>query len=291
MTTGPFILDMIQDDIEHIWMYNIKENRVLLGEDKDIVGTAADRIHMIVGGSTSFPVVLPDESLRHAPYAEVSYMLKTNPENPDLIELWRREDPLIDDDMTRGGNYQLLSNRVRSFNVTYYEELGREAEPLDVWDSNERGMLPRVIKLELEIERRPETFNKLGGAEVDDIGSRTLKFHRYVVIDEATANLMQPGIAVIPSIPTGAPVAENAKLAGPMGGGAKGGARGNITTNARGQPGQRGKGGKGGNKTGPGLDLGGRNGNTNFQDLINRIGAGGGARRGNSGGGNSGRRR
>lgn len=286
MKTGPLVLDMIQEDIENIWMFNIKENRVFLGENKDIVGVTADRIHMIVGGRTSFPVVLPDDSLRHAPYAEVSYMLKTNPDNPDLLELWRREDPLIDKDMTRGGNYQLLTDRVRSFNVTYYEELGREAEPLDVWDSNERGILPRVIKIELEIERRSDTFNKLSGVEVDDIGSRTLKFTRYVVIDEATANLMQPGIALVPSIPTGAPVAENAKLANPMGGA---GARGNITSNA-GQRGQRGKQdqrGRGGKGAGPGLDVPGRGQgqgqNINFQDIINRFGRGTG---GNTGGGN-----
>lgn len=280
MTGGPRILDMIEDDIHSTWTLNIKDNRVFRGENRDFVGDNADRIHLIVSGRTINTVRLPDDSERVAPVAEVSYLVKANVEDSQHLELWRREDPLIDNELTEGGYFQLLSNRVRSFNVTYFEELGIDAEPLDDWDVAEKNRLPRRIKIELEIERGKDTFNKL--REVEDVGKRVDKFVRHVVLDPGTVETMEPGIALIPLVPDGPPEAENALAGGGAAGGRKAGLGGEkagagstrTTRGAgRGKPGSNPLGGRGG-KTG-----------TNFDQILRDLQRGGGAGRINFGGG------
>ncbi len=224
MTAGPRILDMIEEDLRALWTFDIKENKVFEGEDAAIVRIEADRLHLIVAGPTASDVTLPDDSQRRAPLAEVSYLCKTNPRNPDLIELWRREDPLVDEDWKKGGHYQLLSDRIRRFNITYYEELGVEAEPFDDWILEEKKDLPRRLKIELSIERRPESFNVLDGSEVEDIPGRKLDFVRHVVLRREVIESIQPGYAVLPAIPQREPEPENAQVgggAGPLAGGGR----------------------------------------------------------------------
>ena len=284
MSKGPQILDMIEEDLRAIWTYDIKDNRVFRGEDRDIVGLDADRIHLLVAGRTVFPVRLDDDSLRTAPYAEVSYILRSNDDNPNLLELWRREDALFDKELWRGGNYLLLSDRVRSFDVTYYDELGDEAEPEEDWDSAEKKTLPRRIKIELELERSAESFGAL--VEVDDIGGRTEKYTRHVVFDADRVNILNEGIALIPVVPAEAPSAEGSQ--GAAGAARQRGAnRGGQAANKRGTQGQQ----RGSRR--------GKNGSTNSQIPIPGLGGTGAGRgglggldrilRGGAGGNNAGR--
>ncbi len=293
MSVGPRILDMIEEDLDSLWTYDIKDNHVFEGEDNVIVLADADRLHLIVAGPTSNDVVLDDESVRPAPLAEVSYLCRPNPKNPDLIELWRREDPLVDEEWKKGGRYELLSDRVRRFNITYYEELGAEAEAFDDWSIDERKGLPKRIKIELEIERRPESFNVLAGPEVEDLPQRKLSFVRHVVLSEATIESLEPGYAVLPAVPERAPEPENAQAgaAGASGRAAPGGRGaprppGGLPGLARppgglpgvpGLPGGRGGRGAGAGPLPPGL---GRS----FDRIIR-----GGARGGSSGGSRTGR--
>ncbi|MCA8972758.1 MAG: hypothetical protein KDC95_23430, partial [Planctomycetes bacterium] len=273
--------------------HDIDENRVFLGEDRDIVGTPADRIHMLVAGSTVFPVRLDNDELRPAPYAEVSYILKTSRENPNLLELWRREDPLFDKELWRGGNYQLLSKRVRFFDVNYYEDLGEEAEPIENWDSAEKKTLPRRIKIELELERSAETHNAL--VEVEEVGGRTEKYERHIVFSQDRVNILNEGIALVPVVPSEAPTAENAQAGGGGGGGGAGNVqrgRNTIQTTGPGGPGRpnggRGIPGMGGGRgatTIPIPGLGGRSGGGGGLDGLFRQGTGGGGNRGGGGGG------
>lgn len=245
MSKGPQILDMIGEDMRALWTYDIADNRVFRGEDRDIVGTPADRIHMLVAGQSVFPVRLDDDSMRHAPYAEVSYVLRSNDENPHHLELWRREDPLFDKELWRGGNYQLLSKRVVNFEVTYFEELGEEAEPYEEWDSAEKKTLPRRVKIEFEIERSADSHNAL--VEVDEIGGRTEKYVRHIVFDGDRVNLLNQGIALIPVVPAAAPEAENALAGGGAAAGAGGGRGGRGGAGGRGgDAGGRGGAGRGG---------------------------------------------
>ncbi|MCB9920150.1 MAG: prepilin-type N-terminal cleavage/methylation domain-containing protein [Planctomycetes bacterium] len=296
MSQGPQILDMIEEDLQALWTYDIDENRVFRGEDRDIVGTPADRMHMLVAGTTVFPVRLDNDEMRPAPYAEVSYILKTSRENANLLELWRREDPLFDKELWRGGNYQLLSKRVRFFDVNYYEDLGEEAEPIENWDSAEKKTLPRRIKIELELERSAETHNAL--VEVEEVGGRTEKYERHIVFSQDRVNILNEGIALVPVVPAEAPTAENAQAGGGGAGGAGGMQRGRLTTQTTGQggPGRPGAGGRGipgmgggrGTTTIPIPGLGGRGGAGGLDGLIRQGTGGGGNNRGGGGGNNRG---
>jgi type II secretory pathway pseudopilin PulG len=197
MTTGARVLDMIEDDLRSVWTYNIKEGKVLLGVSRDISSAETDRIHMIVGGPTVYPVRQVDDSYRRASIAEVSYMVKSrSDDNKDLLELWRREDPLVDDNMEQGGGFQLLTNRLRfteGFRIQYFETIGKEAEAFNEWDSAERGRLPARIRIEFAIERQSATYGALNGPEVDEIGGRVLRYKRDIVLDPEKVIALTPG--------------------------------------------------------------------------------------------------
>ncbi|MAE75764.1 MAG: hypothetical protein CMJ85_02715 [Planctomycetes bacterium] len=278
MTTGPRILDMIEDDLSSLWTFNVLHNRVLKGENRDFVGDEADRLHIIACGRTVNPVRLADDSTGYAPMAEVSYLVKGSNDNTHFLELWRREDPLFDIEWTKGGFYQLLSDRVRAFQIQYFEELGKEAEPFDDWDTAERGHLPRRIKIELEIERPSDSFNKL--VEAEDIGPRRLKYTRHIVLPKGWMTILEPGIALVPSVPTEHPTGEQPAAAGAGAGAAS----------ARGGPGRSGDSARGGDQRGGGRNTqtspfpfpggrGGKTGSNAINDLLKNIGNRGGGRR------------
>ncbi len=296
MSTGPQILDMVEDDLQSIWTYDIKDGRVFKGVNHDIAGYDADRLHLIVGGTTVTAVRQPDDSMRYAPVAEVSYVVRANPENAELLELWRREDPLIDEEPEKGGNYQLLTNRLRGrdgFRVTYFEDIGKEAEELTEWDSKERKTLPRRVRIEFVLVRSGATHDVLGG-EVDENVARVIFYKRDVVLSAKQSFALAPGSALVPVIPDGPPEPEGEQQGGggamarSTGGG--GGDRGNPGDRGRG--GDRGKAGRGGGdqRVGPGPGKGLRPpGGGNAGDAIKRLlrgvgGSGGNSSRGGGGG-------
>ena len=56
------------------------------------------------------------------------------------LELWRREDFFVDDDPTEGGQYTLIYDRIRSFELTYFDRPERGSGPtnsegIEEWDS------------------------------------------------------------------------------------------------------------------------------------------------------------
>ena len=286
MKGGEEILDMVEDDLRAIWTFNIKDNRVFQGRNHDLAGQDDDRIHMICAGRTLHDVRLIDDSMRPAPYAEISYVLRASPKSPVHLELWRREDPLIDKEMHRGGYYMLLGDRLHSFNVTYYEEVGVDAEPFDDWDVAEKGTMPRRIKIEIEIDRSKDSHNRL--VETAEVGLRRDKFVRHVTFPQEIVEAFTPGIALMPAIPAGAPQPENAQAGG---GAAQRGANGRGG-NQRDASGRGGKSSttitsRGGNKASPipGLGKGGR-GSSSIDDVLKRIGgnrsSSGGNRRSNT---------
>ncbi len=282
MKTGPRILDMIEDDIRAILTYDVKDGLVFKGEDRTIVRAEADRMHMIVYGQTLFEATLPDDSLSPAPFAEVSWLCKPSTKNADLVELWRREDPLIDEKWTEGGSYFLLSDRVRSFNITYYDDIGKEAEALTEWDMKEKKVLPRHIKIELELERQPDTWNILDDTEVSDLKERKLRFVRHIVIDPVIAQSVSKEFAFLPAIPKEAPKGENEQAAGGGGPAAGGGRNGQGRGPGRGGDTRLPGSGKGANKGGSLVPGKGGKGGKGLDDLLKRF-QGAGGRGGNPG--------
>lgn len=166
-TTGPRILQTIRNDLESVAVYDVKEYKVLQGVNQTQLGQEADKIDMVVRRPGTVPIDLPSRMKPvYAPFNEVGYRLRQNPLRPDFLELYRREDPLADDEPFRDGTFTMLYDRVITLDIRYTEE--PESSPIwvDSWDSLERESLPFAIDIFLEIEVQPrrsmESLNILG---------------------------------------------------------------------------------------------------------------------------------
>ncbi|MCA8956511.1 MAG: prepilin-type N-terminal cleavage/methylation domain-containing protein [Planctomycetes bacterium] len=304
---GSRILALIERDLRGLWTHNIKKNAVLKGVNRDIAGPPADRIDFLTNTDSIATVQSTTDHPVRASVCEVGYWLRSNPSDPLLMELYRREDPMVDDDLTRGGTFQLVHNRIREFNITYYKTLGHNAEEFNDWDSSTDDALPRVIKVEFTIERKLSSSNEVQSREVSDFENNNKKYVRYIVLEKDQVDLLKPQAALIPVLPTRPKALDekggNGQGNSPSGpGGALGPAGpgravsfGGDGQQQRGQRGQRGNQGgeRGGNRgnngrTGgrsgsqglpngfPGLGQGSNSGGFDINSLIRQFGGTGG---------------
>jgi prepilin-type N-terminal cleavage/methylation domain-containing protein len=289
---GPRILSLIERDLRGMWTYNIKENRVLHGSNGDVGSFEADRLNLLTT-TDSIGYVLNDRSEPVYPtLCEVGYWLKPNPRYRDLIELWRREDPLVDDNLQTEGRFQLVHDRIKSFKISYYRTLGYESEELSEWDSSTEDRLPRRIKIEFTLERKRGSRNIVADAEVADFEGAEKTYTRHFVLDQHLDRVLRAQTALIPVRPTAPQVAAQAPqgAGGPMAPGGAGGAFGG-TEIARGEAGRpafpgaigdgkgdsRGsRGGDGGRGTFSAPGSGGGRPPINFEELIRGLGGSGG---------------
>jgi len=281
--TGPLILDMIEADLRSITPYNIGGRKVLLGRNNSMRGSDADSLDLLVsrpglmefqkadsGGEDNGPIRV------HPPMVEVGYRLRQNPREPDFQELWRREDPYVDEDPYTGGTYSKLYDKIKNFNLTYYAEPGAAATSNDAWSTEEKEMLPQRVEilLELEIEPRVEATDR----PQDTARLRTFK--RIVNLDADLNRVLLANLR--PQLPD-APKADegNGAAAPPPGaggpGGVPGGFPGGVPGGGAGIPGgfkPGGGGGKPGGGPGSFLGGGGKGGGGNIPG-VGPIGGGG----------------
>lgn len=261
--SGGKVLSLIERDLRGLWHHNIKDNNILVGRNLDFGGVDADRIDMLC----VTPAITSVEGLNrqqiNPPLNEVGYWLKPHRRyGTDLYELYRREDPLIDEDILKGGRFQLVHSRITSFKIIYYEELGAEAEEILEWDTRQRGVLPRRIKIEFTIEPKRQSRNYGGSSELGDVESASRTYVRHFVFDQRYSTILDPQQTLITVFPP--PPAEQGEgdpaggAGGPAGGpnladlagaaGAEGGAEGlgfNPNQGARPPGGGRGQDGGG----------------------------------------------
>jgi len=153
---GPRILQVFRDDLRDLAVYDAPEFRVLHGEKDSIGGRDADRIDLLVRRKSSLPFHDPvREEEVYAPLTEVGWRLRPSPGSSDFLELWRREDFLVDDKPFEEGRFSLLYERVINFQILYYEEPGFDPDWDDEWDSEERQSLPVAIEIRLDMEVKP----------------------------------------------------------------------------------------------------------------------------------------
>ncbi len=289
---GPRILAMIERDLDGLWHTNIKKNRVLRGRNLDVAGSPADRIDFLTTTDATSIIVDSMNKPRRSGLCEVGYWLRPSPENPQLLQLWRREDPMVDDNLLTEGQFQLVHDRIKTFNIKYYATLGYEAEEINEWDSSVEDTLPRRILVEFTLERKVANRNRTSGAEVGDGGPVERNYTRHIVLDPRYPEILQAGVALIPVRPKKPTPPVTGPLGG-SGGDASGGGRGstgNATVSVggpegkAGESGQRqraGRGARGGQvNQGPAIPPGGGNrggnGSINLGDLLR--GGGGGSR-------------
>jgi prepilin-type N-terminal cleavage/methylation domain-containing protein len=214
---GERVLALLDADLRGLWTYNIADNKVFLGRNMDIAGYSSDRLDFLTATRAYTPVQSTTAEWVRAPICEVGYWLRENPRLPGKLELWRREDPLVDDDLRSGGTFQLVCDRIESFNVEYFETLGHEAEPRFEWDSSVDDMLPRRIRVEFTIERRLGNRNRVAGAEIDDFEKINKRYVRDFVLDTRLVEILQPQIGMVPVAPAGPATPDDLQGGGPIG--------------------------------------------------------------------------
>jgi len=153
--TGPRILEQLRTDLRRLAVYDVADYKLLKGENDLAFGVESDRLDFVAFAESVVPFEPPGLDPVRAPLNEIGYRLRPNPDRKDFLELYRREDPLLDDRPQEGGSYSLLYDRVVSFDVTYAAQ--PEISPLwkDDWDSEVERALPFAIRVVLEIEVQP----------------------------------------------------------------------------------------------------------------------------------------
>lgn len=213
---GPRIMSLIERDLSGLWHHNITDNKVFVGRNMDLGGIEADRIDFLTT-TDAVGYVVDSNSNEHRPsICEVGYWLRPHPRYPELLQLWRREDPMVDDDLIRGGQFQLVCDRLKMFKILYFETVGFEAEEKFEWDSSKEDSLPRRIQIEFVVEPLRTNRNAEAAFEIEDDETTERRFVRHFVFDQETMEILQGGVAMKPVIPGRPEAAE----AGPVGAGA-----------------------------------------------------------------------
>ncbi|HET6203965.1 MAG TPA: prepilin-type N-terminal cleavage/methylation domain-containing protein [Planctomycetota bacterium] len=231
---GPAILDRIAHDLRQIWVYDLAGSRNFLGRDLTVAGAQADALDFVASVPSS-ELVLGERRIRSR-LCEIGYHLRANPKNPDFLELWRREDFFVDEEPFEGGAYELVYDRVKYFNVTYFDRLGTDAEPIEEWATEAAGTFPRRIQIDLAVETQPRVDRgEFTGTGFD--APRVMEFTRTLLppVDwnRMLAARLRPKIPV-PSNPAGQSLTTAAGSPGAPGmGGRGGGNRGGFTAGGR----------------------------------------------------------
>jgi prepilin-type N-terminal cleavage/methylation domain-containing protein len=296
---GPRILNLIERDLRGLWTYNVHNNAVFRGRDMDVGGRDADRLDFLTTTDAVGTVLDLNNIPRKPSICEVGYWFKPNPKYRDVFEMWRREDPMVDDDLITQGTFQLVHDRVKSFKVTYFRSLGHEALEEFAWDSAQEDKLPKRMKIEFTIERKRSSRNVVSDAEIEDFEGAEKTYVRHFVFDQQYDSILAANNARIPVFPPEPAAPEQGGggggAPGEAGRGGGGGGRGGAERIVGGELGEAAKGGGGGGAQRPGGGDGRPGGGNrpsappgglppgfNPSEFLNRIGAGG---NGSAGGG------
>lgn len=198
---GPRILNLIERDLRGLWTFNVAKNAVFRGRDMDVGSFEADRMDFLTTTDAVGYVLDSHNQPRKPSVCEVGYWFKQNSRYRDLMELWRREDPMVDRDLITQGSFQLVHDRIKSFKITYFKELGNEAEEFFEWDSSTDDALPRRIKIEFVLERRRGSSNVVNDVEVDDFEGAEKKYVRHFVLPKDMTLSLRANEAVLPVLP------------------------------------------------------------------------------------------
>lgn len=258
---GPAILDRIERDLRALTVYDRTRQLQLRIKNKVNLGFDADGLDFVC---TTRSLTLHEEEDRfvRASANEVGYRLRIAPTG-DFLELYRREEYGVDDDPFEGGNYLLLHERVRGFDIRCFEKDGPDEEPIDEWGaskSDEHIGLPARVEITLTIELAPRLVNEQLRIVPTD---KLIVVYKRVIRFPEGVRLAEEDIPV-PRIPKPSTATASNPEGGPTGGGGRGGSNslldgvGNGNGNGGGKPppfdgaGQSSGGGQQGGGAGPG---------------------------------------
>lgn len=183
---GPAILDLVEQDLRALYLFNTEDSRCLRIADRVVAGLDADRIDFVTTTNGLVPTRSDDGSrFLRADVNEVGYVLRVNPENNDFLEIYRREAFGVDEEPFFGGHYTFLHDRIVAFDIKVFEEDGIDAEELESWgtETDEGTGLPTRIEIELALELAPRLIREQ--LQVAPIHARTVVHRRVIRFPES----------------------------------------------------------------------------------------------------------
>lgn len=143
---GPSILIRIREDLEAALIPG-KDGEYFAGYNRSGGGGDRDRVDFVSAVMGFGPERDGEEALFHG-VNEVGYQLRDSSRDPNYAILYRREDFYIDAEPLKGGRLTELYDRVRHFNVEYWDGETWRNE----WSSKkEKNTLPKAVKIDLRI--------------------------------------------------------------------------------------------------------------------------------------------
>ncbi len=181
---GPAILDMIERDLRGLTTFGRPRTEQLRIKNRVMLGMDGDSIDFVTTSDTLAQHVIDDRFVR-ADWCEIGYRLRQSPESDQFLEIYRREAFGVDEQPFEGGNFVLLHERVKSFDVQSFTADGPDEDPLDEWgtDRNEDAAgLPARIEITLVLELAPRLVNEQ--LRIAPIDRRTLTYKRVLRMPE-----------------------------------------------------------------------------------------------------------
>jgi prepilin-type N-terminal cleavage/methylation domain-containing protein len=247
---GPAILDMVERDLRGLFVYDRTRKNHFRVKNRVILGFDADSLDFV---STTDSLVLhqEDERFVRADANEIGYRLRPSPDNDQFLELYRRESYGIDAEPFDGGNFILLHDRVKGFDLQCFQKDGPNEEPVDEWaaqEGDEKIGLPERIEITLTLELAPRLVNEQ--LRVAPIDRRTVVYKRVIRLPQVLRmDESKIPVPAIPQVPAASPANQTGGAATPV---ADVGGRGGSAGSGRGGGAGRGGSGRGGSGQGGG---------------------------------------
>jgi hypothetical protein len=227
---GPAILGLIERDLRAILVYDRDARLALRLESRVVAGFEADSLDFLCTTDGLLPFrEHANDPFRRGDINEVGYCLRPNPESEDFLELYRREGFGVDDKPFEGGQYALLYDRVKGFDIRAFDEDGVDAEERESWgeENGEFVGLPARLEIELTLELAPRLVRE----QLVPVRN-TVTYKRVFRFPPALQQAQE--LALVPAIPriqkptantpgAGGGASGNNQGAGPGGGGGGGG--------------------------------------------------------------------
>ena len=202
---GPIIMDLITEDLRGLHILGRPSAEHIKINDRVLYGLDADRIDFITTTSSREPVLI-DNNMRRSQVCEVGYVTRSNQQDDEFLELFRREDFGVDELPYQGGNYTFLSDRVKAFTIEVFTEDGDEAEVIAEWGSEKvtddtyKG-LPASVVITLTLENTPRLLQEQ--LEFQSTARMTVTYERTIRFPESMRRQdSELAFLVIPSLPT-----------------------------------------------------------------------------------------
>jgi prepilin-type N-terminal cleavage/methylation domain-containing protein len=144
------VLDRLSKDLQSaLIQVSVPSEKIrlgLVGEDREIDGRRADRLDFTTVAHLSLTEKGPASDL-----CEVGYFIDEDPEAKVLV-LFRRDDPSVDEDFTKGGSQLEMARKVIEFNVAYQDSRGDDSDKWNTLEGVPGAGLPVLVKIRLVLK-------------------------------------------------------------------------------------------------------------------------------------------